>query len=577
MADPLRCVTEQGYAVRTVPLPLFVRAYAAALVPPASAREVLDLRATPIPMLDVAVAADRRTALWQLAERAAALRLRRAAGPLSRCAVGAAPTREEAVCRAVYGELARRHRPTGQSRKVSCPPVPALREVAGRLDCHRTGDVAGVPAFTAVVRLERAAQPWTATVCDLSEERGVERAVWAALRAFVIDSLGGRDDAAALPGRPVRAAAPGAVSLAGAMAGRGPAQAVGVLPDDGAGDSGLAPSPPDELGELAEIRARLRRSGYRATATLLSPAATDTPGHVVGCRIVPGDSGVAAPVHEDPPPGLRAPVQLSLAYERDQVRISRVFHENSKMRTVPGGLPLVDLAQMAPRARRLLGLAYRDFGHTRRQYPLRPAGDPELLPLDICVRRRRSWAPMGSRPLDRDQLAHLLSLSYAVTGSADAREGLRLPLRATPSAGGLYSSDLFLLAENVTGIERGLYYFHPGKCALQLVDGSRTLAEVAEYTGYRDRVAGAAALVIYVGAFRRNQWKYRERGYRTVLLDCGHLAQSVVTNATALGLVAHPMIAFIDDYFNDFVGVDGSDDAVLYLTLLGTRKEERNA
>jgi SagB-type dehydrogenase family enzyme len=182
-------------------------------------------------------------------------------------------------------------------------------------------------------------------------------------------------------------------------------------------------------------------------------------------------------------------------------------------------------------------------------------------------------APAGTLPFGR--LAEVLQLAYGTTAVAASPDGVRTPLRATPSAGGLYSTDIFVLAERVPGIDPGLYYFHPGQRELQLVRSDRSLAELAAQTGYAQRVAEAAAVVIYVGAFRRNQWKYRERGYRAALLDCGHLAQSVGTAANALGLVAHPMIGFIDDALNDLVGVDGVNDAVLHLTLLGTAKGDQ--
>ncbi|MFE5841557.1 SagB family peptide dehydrogenase [Streptomyces niveus] len=584
--DMLRCVTEQGFAARTLPLPLYVRAHAEVLVPAADAGERLDLRAADIPLLDVAVAADRRGALRQLVERAAVLRiLRSGRGSLhdprdsggdardgSPPAVGAGDSHDEAVARAIYQELARRRAESGIEKgtlitgrdQADGPEGVALRGVDGRIDCYLLGETAGVPAVGAVLRLDRLERPLCAVVCDLWERRGVERAVQAVLREFVVTTLPRREDADRSP------------SLYGDFH-----DVVAVGETD---FESLAPRPPrDETGEL---RDRLRLHGHRASVRVLGPADRTA---LVACRLEP--TAKAEPSTESEPAkrptadteddwrprdvvaiGLRAPRQLSLTYERDDVRIGRVYHENSKMRTAYGTLPVVDIAEMSPPARRLLGQAYRDFDHARRQYPMRPAGEPRLLTLDQVVRRRRSWAAMGDGELTRAELAHLLTLSYGTTGAAVAGQDLRLPLRATPSAGGLYSSDLFVLVDRVTGVEPGLYYFHPGKRLLQLVDDERTLAEVAEYTGYRERAGEAAAMVVYVGAFRRNQWKYRERGYRTVLLDCGHLAQSVVTTATSLGLVAHPMIAFVDDYFNAYVGVDGVEDAVLYLTLLGPRR-----
>ncbi|MCQ8770476.1 SagB/ThcOx family dehydrogenase [Streptomyces sp. AA8] len=176
---------------------------------------------------------------------------------------------------------------------------------------------------------------------------------------------------------------------------------------------------------------------------------------------------------------------------------------------------------------------------------------------------------MGRAPLPSADLARILDLSAGITGTAHAPDGVRLPLRATPTAGGLCSGDLFVLAHRVEGVTRGVHYFHPGRCVLQLVNDDYDFDEVAAHTGYPGRVAGAAAIVLHVAAFRRNQWKYWERGYRMALLECGHLAQSVVTAAAALGLVAHPLIGFVDDHFNRLVGVNGTDDAVVYLTLLG--------
>ncbi|SER48176.1 SagB-type dehydrogenase domain-containing protein [Streptomyces sp. yr375] len=568
-------VTGQGYGVRALPLPLYVRAHAAALVPLGHVAERLDLTAADIPVLDVAVAADEAGAALRLAASAARSRLARAGESAD---TGAAADHDEAVAQAIYAGLARRRPHPGTIEDVrtegiriaDCEPArAALRGTGGRIDCYLLGESASVPVIGAVLRLPRLGRPLHAQVCDLDLRRGVRRAVHAVLRRLTLATLAGPETDTAPPPHDI-----------GTIADFGDIVETGVIAH---ADLAAGPAPGTEA---ALLRAALAGHGLRARVRTLSPAGAGIT--VVACRIAPADvdAGDAAdadgPVPPAPavvvvPTGLRAPRQLSLTYRPADVRLSRIFHENSKMRTGFGTLPAVDVNDMAPAARRLIGQAYRDFRDAARSYDLGTDGRPaDLAPLDQCVRRRRSWAPMGGGALSRDQLAHLLGLSYGTTGSGLAGGDVRLPLRATPSAGGLYSCDLFLLVNRVTGIEPGLYYLQPGRQVLQLVRADRTWAEVTAQTGYRDRADQAAAMVIYTGAFRRNQWKYRERGYRTVLLDCGHLAQSVVLTATALGLVAHPMIAFIDDYFNDLVGVDGVDDAVLYLTLLGPRSGPRS-
>ncbi|MFF3763439.1 SagB family peptide dehydrogenase [Streptomyces sp. NPDC001922] len=629
-------VTAQGYAVRPLPLPLYVRAHAAALVPAAHRREDLDLGAADIPVLDVAVAGDRAGAVLQLAAAAAALKLDRAGVDAT---TGAGATQDEAVADAVYAALAHRHLDDATAVRTGSGTGPdggaegraqgvpitgceaadsALRGTGARIECRLLGESASVPVIGARLHLDRLDRPLEATVCDLDLGRGARRAVHAVLRAFVLAGLeqgaSGEHSAAQEPVPETSTAHRGTAPVDRDLTGN-------TVRADA---PGLAPGAEPDL-----LRAALEKNGLRVRVRTLSPPDAGTV--VVACRITPmaaetaegtpaasGQTagGTAAPSERTTdataapserttdgtaapsecttdataapseqaapgtvsgprrppvPRGLRAPRQLSLTYEPDEVRLSRIFHENSKMRTAFGTLPAVDVNDMAPAARRLIGRAYRDFRDSARVHGLGTDGPPALAPLEDCVRRRRSWAPMGGGSLTRDQLAHLLNLSYGTTGSGLAGGDVRLPLRATPSAGGLYSCDLFLLVNRVTGIEPGLYYLHPGRRELQLVRADRGWADVTAQTGYQDRADEAAAMVIYTGAFRRNQWKYRERGYRTVLLDCGHLAQSVVLTATALGLVAHPMIAFVDDYFNDLVGVDGVDDAVLYLTLLGPR------
>ncbi|MER5770830.1 SagB/ThcOx family dehydrogenase [Streptomyces sp. NPDC001985] len=580
-------VTSLGYGVRALPLPLYVRAHAAALVPLGHADERLDLAAADIPVLDVAVAADRAGAALLLVAAAARARLARAGEPAD---TGAGAGRDEALARAVTTGLARRRdragavggTPVEGIRIEGCEPArTALRGTGARIECHLLGETASVPVIGAVLRLPRLARPLRAEVCDLDPRRGVRRAVRAVLRLLALAELAAlagptAPTAPTAPTDPVRGSVPpaGGAGRTGGITGPGDIIETGVIAHED------LPEGPAPGTETALLRSALARHGLRARVRTLSPAGAGVT--VVACRITPARAETAEEprtgTDAPPPPGLRAPRQLSLSYRPGDVRLSRIFHENSKMRTAFGTLPAVDIAGMAPGARRLIGRAHRDFRDTARTYDL--TGTPAtatatgerstaLAPLDECVRRRRSWAAMGGGALTRDQLARLVSLTCGTTGSGVAGPDVRLPLRATPSAGGLYSCDLFLLVNRVTGIEPGLYYVHPGRQCLQLVRSDRTWSEVTARTGYRDRADQAAAMVIYTGAFRRNQWKYRERGYRTVLLDCGHLAQSVVLTATALGLVAHPMIAFIDDYFNDLVGVDGVDDAVLYLTLLG--------
>ena len=87
----------------------------------------------------------------------------------------------------------------------------------------------------------------------------------------------------------------------------------------------------------------------------------------------------------------------------------------------------------------------------------------------------------------------------------------------------------------------------------------------------QDFLRTAPAVLIITGVFQRSRWKYRERHYRYVCWEGGHLAQNVYLAAEAAGLGACMVGAFLDGMVNDLVRVDGRREAALGLIALGPR------
>jgi SagB-type dehydrogenase family enzyme len=79
----------------------------------------------------------------------------------------------------------------------------------------------------------------------------------------------------------------------------------------------------------------------------------------------------------------------------------------------------------------------------------------------------------------------------------------------------------------------------------------------------------AGVCFVLSAVFQRTRWKYRERTYRYVLLEAGHIGQNLYLAATSMGLGACAVGAFLDDELNDLLGVDGKEEAALYLISVG--------
>ncbi|HEC36244.1 MAG TPA: SagB/ThcOx family dehydrogenase, partial [Anaerolineae bacterium] len=85
----------------------------------------------------------------------------------------------------------------------------------------------------------------------------------------------------------------------------------------------------------------------------------------------------------------------------------------------------------------------------------------------------------------------------------------------------------------------------------------------------QELLARAQVCFVLASVFQRTRWKYRERAYRYVLLEAGHIGQNLYLAATSMGLGACAVGAFLDDHLNDMLELDGREEAVVYVIAVG--------
>jgi SagB-type dehydrogenase family enzyme len=179
---------------------------------------------------------------------------------------------------------------------------------------------------------------------------------------------------------------------------------------------------------------------------------------------------------------------------------------------------------------------------------------------------RRSVRTYGDEPVSLGELASLLHAAYGVTGAID---GTAQQLRAIPSAGALYPLELYVAAGRVDGLEEAMYHYDPLAHVLERLRPVAFADEVGFLSPYPEVLRASAAVVVATGVFWRSRFKYGARAYRFALLEAGHLGQSLLLAATAVGLAAVPLGGFYDRLVDAFVDVDGIHEASLYLFPLG--------
>ncbi len=185
-------------------------------------------------------------------------------------------------------------------------------------------------------------------------------------------------------------------------------------------------------------------------------------------------------------------------------------------------------------------------------------------PLWEAIGLRRSVRDFANIPLRPAELAQLLWASQGIT-----QKIMDYELRAAPSAGALYPVETYLSVQKVEGIEPGIYHYNVRRHELELLRRGELRFQVAQAALDQDFLAEAAVVFAWTAIFSRSKWKYRERAYRYVYLDAGHIAQNVALAAVGLGLGSCQVAALYDEEVNALLGVDGEEESIIYMTAVG--------
>jgi SagB-type dehydrogenase family enzyme len=196
--------------------------------------------------------------------------------------------------------------------------------------------------------------------------------------------------------------------------------------------------------------------------------------------------------------------------------------------------------------------------------------DFKALSVADAINKRRSIRDYTSQPISFQQLSQLLHYANGIT---ERRKMLfaELALRAAPSAGALYDTEIYVVANKVSELASGLYHYNVRDHALELLSAKGLAGDIMRAALSQEFVGRASAVFVLSSVFRRVREKYGNRAYRYCLMGCGHIGENIYLTATALGLGTCAVGAFDDDAVNRLIGVDGTNEAALYMLSVGTR------
>jgi SagB-type dehydrogenase family enzyme len=184
--------------------------------------------------------------------------------------------------------------------------------------------------------------------------------------------------------------------------------------------------------------------------------------------------------------------------------------------------------------------------------------------LDHTIKKRRSQRQFSSKPLSLEHLSYLL---WSTSGIA--RIEMDYEFRTVPSAGALYPIESYVMPNNVTGIQKGIYHYSIKKHFLETVKLGEFATEMAKAALGQVMVRDAQAVFIWTAVLARSKWKYKQRAYRYIYLDCGHMGQNLALAAVSLNLGSCQIGALFDEEVNGLLDLDGESETVVYMSVVG--------
>jgi SagB-type dehydrogenase family enzyme len=214
-------------------------------------------------------------------------------------------------------------------------------------------------------------------------------------------------------------------------------------------------------------------------------------------------------------------------------------------------------------------LALKSYAKAKRVKLPRVQQDGEFV---TVLKGRRTWRKYGPGAVSIEALAQTLELTFGIEKWVDVPGLGRAAMKSSPSGGSLHPMEAYVLPQRVKGLKSGIYHYNTARHELEWLREGVTRRTLERSLGSQWWFARGAFLVLMTAVFGRTQWKYDfPRAYRTVLIEAGHLCQTFCLTATWLGLAPFCTIAQTDTKWEEWLGIDGVRESMIYVAGAGAR------
>lgn len=175
--------------------------------------------------------------------------------------------------------------------------------------------------------------------------------------------------------------------------------------------------------------------------------------------------------------------------------------------------------------------------------------------VEKALKERRSIRSFKDQALTLEEVSQLL---WAAQGITDDKGH-----RTAPSAMEAYPLEIYLLADNVTGLASGVYHYSPeGHNLIAMVQSSRLDELYGSSSGREAWIKSSPAIFIITGVFERLNRVMGQDSSRYVYVEAGTAAENLLMEVVSLGLASTYTAGFDANRTEELLGLSKGEELI---------------
>ncbi|WP_462413021.1 SagB/ThcOx family dehydrogenase [Neobacillus sp. Marseille-QA0830] len=191
-----------------------------------------------------------------------------------------------------------------------------------------------------------------------------------------------------------------------------------------------------------------------------------------------------------------------------------------------------------------------------------------------CIKDRRSTRFYCDQSISIEELSYLLWATQGITGTTKSG----LTLRTVPCSGATHTFETYLFIMRVDGIPQGIYRYLPVEHKLlfmfELDEIDNKLDEITLEQPFVPNFAKKAAVgFAWSTTPYRSEWKYDISAHKKILIDIGHVSQSLYLASESIDAGACAIGIYDQNMVDGILQLDGEDEFVVFMGAVGKKRK----